>query len=142
LVTLSAAGGNSDPLCRTGKQYAMPRWSPDGRFIAFISCTWSDAGVIGGDVWIVDARGGEPRSLTGASGVSVSCLEWEPDSAGMLFLGYGGGKLTFGRIDLPGGGLERFWTEPITAAERSQPRFTTDRAARTIALAREDPAHA
>src|SRR5207249_10869970 len=58
LVTVPAAGGNSDPLCSTGKQYAGPRWSPDGRQIAFISSTWSDAGVIGGDAWLVDAAGG------------------------------------------------------------------------------------
>lgn len=141
LVTVPAAGGNSDPLCTTRKQYALPRWSPDGRQIAFLSSIWSDAGVVGGDVWVVDAGGGEPRNLTAESGVSASFLSWEPDGAGILFLGYGEGKLTFGRIAVATGAMERFWTEPITAAERSQPRFSTDRTARTMAIAREDPAH-
>ncbi len=147
LVTVPAAGGDAVPLCTTDKQYAMPRWSPDGRWIAFLSCTWSDRGVVGGDVWVVDADGGIPRNLTAESGISASCLAWEPDSAGILFLGYGNGQLTAGRIDRGGtraagpGGMERFWTEPITAAERSQPRFTLDRTAQTMALAREDPAH-
>ena len=27
---------------------SKPQWSPDGRWIAFLSCTWSDRGVIGG----------------------------------------------------------------------------------------------
>jgi dipeptidyl aminopeptidase/acylaminoacyl peptidase len=157
LVTVPAAGGEATLLCTTGKQYAMPRWSPDGRWIAFLSCTWSDRGVIGGDMWVVSADGaGEPRldaqrqrrgpdpgprNLTAGSSVSVSCLAWEPESAGILFLGYGEGQLTAGRVDRDTGATERFWTEPITAAERSQPRFTLDRTAQTMALAREDPAH-
>jgi len=141
LVTVPAAGGDATPLCTTGKQYAMPRWSPDGRWIAFLSCTWSDRGVIGGDVWVVSVDGGTPRNLTAGSGVSASCLAWEPDSAGIVFLGYGEGQLTAGRIDREAGATERFWTEPITAAERSQPRFTLDRPAQTLALAREDPGH-
>jgi dipeptidyl aminopeptidase/acylaminoacyl peptidase len=141
LVTVPAAGGDATPLCTTGKQYAMPRWSPDGRWIAFLSCTWSDRGVIGGDVWVADVDGGALRNLTAESGVSASCLAWEPDSTGILFLGYGEGQLTAGRIDRENGAMERFWTEPITAAERSQPRFTLDRTAQTMALAREDPAH-
>jgi len=61
LVTLSASGGNSDPLCTTGKQVAVPRWSPDGRQIAFLSSTWSDAGVVGGDTDIADL--GEPGAV-------------------------------------------------------------------------------
>jgi dipeptidyl aminopeptidase/acylaminoacyl peptidase len=141
LATVPSSGGNSDPLCTTRKQYAMPRWSPDGRSIAFLSCTWSDPGVVGGDIWVVDATGGDPRSLTSGSGVSVSCLAWEPDSAGIRFLGYGEGKLTCGRAPVAAGELERFWTEPITAAERSQPCFSMDSAGRMIAIAREDPAH-
>jgi dipeptidyl aminopeptidase/acylaminoacyl peptidase len=119
----------------------MPRWSPDGRAIAFLSCTWSDRGVTGGDVYVVDAAVGEPRNLTAESGVSVSCLAWEPDNAGIRVLGYGEGKLTLGRIAIGSGQMSRFWTEPVTAAERSQPRFTMDRLGRTVALAREDPAH-
>jgi len=116
LVTVPAAGGNSDPLCTTRKQYALPRWSPDGRQIAFLSSTWSDPGVVGGDIWVVDAPCGEPRNLTAESGVSASFLAWEPGSAGILFLGYGEGKLTLGRLAVAAGTMERFWTEPITAA--------------------------
>jgi dipeptidyl aminopeptidase/acylaminoacyl peptidase len=141
LVTVPAAGGEATPLCSTGRQVAMPRWSPDGGRIAFLSCTWSDRGVIGGDIWVVDADGGKLRNLTAESGVSASCLAWEPDSTGILFLGYGDGQLTAGRVVPDTGEMERFWTEPITAAERTQPRFTLDRTAGTMALAREDPGH-
>ncbi len=47
-----------------GLQIAVPRWSPDGRAIAFIGGLMSDQGSTGGDVWIVSAAGGAPRNLS------------------------------------------------------------------------------
>ncbi len=47
-----------------GLQMAVPRWSPDGKTIAFIGGLMSDQGVTGGDVWAVSAAGGEPHNLT------------------------------------------------------------------------------
>ena len=40
-----------------GLQIAVPRWSPDGKQIAFIGGLMSDQGVTGGDVWMVSADG-------------------------------------------------------------------------------------
>jgi dipeptidyl aminopeptidase/acylaminoacyl peptidase len=40
-----------------GLQIAVPRWSPDGKKIAFIGGLMSDQGSTGGDVWVVDADG-------------------------------------------------------------------------------------
>jgi Tol biopolymer transport system component len=45
-------------------QIAVPRWSPDGKAIAFIGGLMSDQGATGGDVWIVSADGGAPQNLT------------------------------------------------------------------------------
>ncbi|HEY1805673.1 MAG TPA: S9 family peptidase [Terracidiphilus sp.] len=39
-----------------GLQIALPRWSPDGKSIAFIGGLMSDQGVTGGDVWITPAE--------------------------------------------------------------------------------------
>ncbi len=47
-----------------GLQMAVPQWSPDGRRIAFIGGLMSDQGSTGGDVWVVDAKGGEPVDVT------------------------------------------------------------------------------
>ncbi len=47
-----------------GLQIAVPRWSPDGKHIAFIGGLMSDQGSTGGDVWVVDAKGGEPVDVT------------------------------------------------------------------------------
>jgi dipeptidyl aminopeptidase/acylaminoacyl peptidase len=47
-----------------GLQIAVPRYSPDGKKIAFIGGLMSDQGSTGGDVWVVDAKGGAPVDVT------------------------------------------------------------------------------
>jgi dipeptidyl aminopeptidase/acylaminoacyl peptidase len=55
-----------------GLQIAVPRWSPDGKRIAFIGGLMSDQGSTGGDVWMVDAKGGQPVNVTpGIDGTPV-----------------------------------------------------------------------
>jgi dipeptidyl aminopeptidase/acylaminoacyl peptidase len=59
-----------------GLQIAVPRWSPDGKSIAFIGGLMSDQGSTGGDVWIVAAAGGAPRDLTAGRPASPAWVEW------------------------------------------------------------------
>jgi dipeptidyl aminopeptidase/acylaminoacyl peptidase len=59
-----------------GLQIAVPRWSPDGKTIAFIGGLMSDQGSTGGDVWIVPADGGAPRDLTTGRPTSPAWIEW------------------------------------------------------------------
>jgi dipeptidyl aminopeptidase/acylaminoacyl peptidase len=60
-----------------GLQIAVPRWSPDGKTVAFIGGLMSDQGSTGGDVWIVSAEGGAPRDLTAGRPTSPAWLEWD-----------------------------------------------------------------
>ncbi len=46
------------------RQLAIPRWSPDGKQIAFIGGIMSDQGFNGGDIFLMNREGGEPRDLT------------------------------------------------------------------------------
>ncbi len=62
-----------------GLQIAVPRWSPDGKAIAFIGGLMSDQGATGGDVWIVAARGGAPVDLTPQRPTSPAWIEWGDD---------------------------------------------------------------
>jgi dipeptidyl aminopeptidase/acylaminoacyl peptidase len=59
-----------------GLQIAVPRWSPDGKAIAFIGGLMSDQGSTGGDVWIVSASGGQPVNLTPNRPTSPAWIEW------------------------------------------------------------------
>ena len=62
-----------------GLQIAVPRWSPDGKFIAFIGGLMSDQGSTGGDVWGVSAAGGAPRDITAGRPTSPAWLNWQDD---------------------------------------------------------------
>ncbi|MDR3684017.1 MAG: S9 family peptidase [Geothrix sp.] len=54
-----------------------PRWSPDGRYLAFLSARGE--GEPGSQVWLLDRLGGEARPLTHLKG-GVSDLAWSPDA--------------------------------------------------------------
>jgi len=67
-----------------------PRWSPDGRRIAFVSDRDSGPGEFEtwkSDVWVVDAEGGEPERLTANPFVDGS-PEWSPDGRQIAWLGH------------------------------------------------------
>ncbi len=80
-TVLLAPSDVSGPL--HGLQIALPRWSPDGRAIAFIGGLMSDQGVTGGDVWIIDAKtdatGSQPRNLTPGRPASSQWIVWGDD---------------------------------------------------------------
>jgi len=73
-VMVLAPSEVSGPL--HGLQIAVPRWSPDGKAIAFIGGLMSDQGSTGGDVWIIPAAGGEPRNLSQGRPTSAAWMEW------------------------------------------------------------------
>jgi len=59
-----------------GLQMAVPRWSPDGKKIAFIGGLMSDQGSTGGDVWVVDAKGGAPTDVTPGIDGTPTYISW------------------------------------------------------------------
>ncbi|HZP04129.1 MAG TPA: S9 family peptidase [Terracidiphilus sp.] len=63
-----------------GLQIAVPRWSPNGKSIAFIGGLMSDQGVTGGDLYEISASGGEPKRLTD-DGSSVAWFHWNGDNS-------------------------------------------------------------
>lgn len=84
-----------------GLQIAVPRWSPDGKAIAFIGGLMSDQGATGGDVWIVSSAGGAPRNLTQGRPTSPAWIEWASDEH--LFVNeLAGGNIQLIRYHLQG----------------------------------------
>ena len=84
-----------------GLQIAVPRWSPDGKVIAFIGGLMSDQGSTGGDVWLVPSAGGVPRDITDRRPTSPAWIEW--DGNDNLFVGeLAGGNSQLVRFHLGG----------------------------------------
>jgi dipeptidyl aminopeptidase/acylaminoacyl peptidase len=68
-----------------GLQIAVPRYSPDGKQIAFIGGLMSDQGSTGGDVWVVPSTGGQPTDITPNIDGTPTYLAWTGnDSLGFV----------------------------------------------------------
>ena len=59
--------------------YLYPRWSPDGRWIAF-----QRGDTIRFDIFVAPAAGGKPRQLT-RDNTMMSGFAWLPDSTGIIY---------------------------------------------------------
>ena len=60
---------------------SKPRWSPDGKYLAFLTSRGDeDEKKKGAQVWLLNRSGGEALQLTDIKG-GVSDLAWSPDSA-------------------------------------------------------------
>jgi dipeptidyl aminopeptidase/acylaminoacyl peptidase len=60
---------------------SSPRWSPDGKYLAFESDRPGKAK--GSQVWVLDRRGGEARQLTDVKG-HLGSYAWSPDGKKLL----------------------------------------------------------
>ncbi len=60
-----------------------PRWSPDGRYLSFLSGRPGKAK--GSQVWLLDRSGGEAQQFTDVKG-RLSSYEWSPDSKTLLLV--------------------------------------------------------
>jgi dipeptidyl aminopeptidase/acylaminoacyl peptidase len=83
-----------------GLQIALPRWSPDGKSIAFIGGLMSDQGVTGGDVWLIPSAGGQPVDLTPDRPASASWIAWDGNDA-ILISELAGGDSRLVRMRVP-----------------------------------------
>jgi dipeptidyl aminopeptidase/acylaminoacyl peptidase len=92
LYTQPISGGQPQSILDTTKtpgslhnlQIAVPRWSPDGKQIAFIGGLMSDQGSTGGDVYLIPSTGGEPKDITPNRAASVAFIHWlSPELLGL-----------------------------------------------------------
>jgi dipeptidyl aminopeptidase/acylaminoacyl peptidase len=123
-----------------GKQLALPRWSPDGKRIAFLSCLWSDRGVIAGDLWTMNADGSNARNLTASAQRDVSDFYWTNDDAGFIVMGYDCGDGAIGLLNTDGA-YWSLWRGDAAFMGRAWQRFTLSRNHTTLACVREDANH-
>ncbi|MFQ5690712.1 MAG: S9 family peptidase [Gemmatimonadota bacterium] len=71
-----ATGGAPRRMTRKSVSSSAPRWSPDGRYLSFLSAR--DEGETETQVWVLNRQGGEARALTEVK-QGVSDYAWSPD---------------------------------------------------------------
>ena len=76
IYTIDIAKGNATSIYKPSLQVAVPRWSPDGKSIAFIEGLMSDEGFHGGDLFTISADGRDLTNRTRDRKSSVSSLFW------------------------------------------------------------------
>jgi dipeptidyl aminopeptidase/acylaminoacyl peptidase len=69
-------GAQTVRLTSTPESEGSPRWSPDGRYLAFLSGRQEGKGA---QLWLLDRRGGEAQRISQIRG-GVSDYVWSPDS--------------------------------------------------------------
>ncbi|MCI0617017.1 S9 family peptidase, partial [bacterium] len=79
---VSLDGAQNVRLTYTAGSDSSPRWSPDGKYLAFRSARPSDAK---SQVWLIDRRGGEARQLTDVK-QAIEDFEWSPDSKKLVLV--------------------------------------------------------
>lgn len=93
-LTIATAGGTVlrtlvPPARQTGR--ANPRWSPDGKYVAYIERAFVDSDTTFGRLMIVPTSGGAPQTVSDSiefgGGPAVGGLLWTPDSRSLTLAG-------------------------------------------------------
>ena len=118
-------------------QIACPRWSRDGKSIAFIEGIMSDEGNTGGDVFVMPASGGAPVNVTPGLRASATTLQWMADSRNLFVGEHINGRSGFARVAADGSGVTQLgaWPERVTNGELIAASIASDGV--TTAVVRE-----
>ena len=80
---ISYDGKTNQQMTASQESEAAPRWSPDGKYLAFTSSRPGAAK--GNQVWLMDRSGGEAVQLTDVKG-KLQSYEWSPDSKRLVLV--------------------------------------------------------
>ncbi len=109
LYIINSQSGEMREIYAPKWQIAEPHVSRDGKHVAFIEGLMSDEGVTGGDIYVVDTAGGQPRSLTPKIESSPSSLRWiGPDK--ILFVQNIDGKSGIAEVNASTAAARTIWS--------------------------------
>ncbi|MCZ2157616.1 MAG: hypothetical protein LC114_27590 [Bryobacterales bacterium] len=111
-----ADGRNNVQLTSTQGFSASPRWSPDGRFIAFDARATNDFGIY--DVFVIPADGGTPRALTSGP-LQNTRPAWSSDGRSIYFASDRSGTQQIWKIAAEGGAARQITQNGGSEAEES-----------------------
>src|SRR2546429_6360075 len=108
IYAIDIAKGNATSIYKPSLQVAVPRWSPDGKSVAFIEGLMSDEGFHGGDLFTISANGRDLSNRTRGRKSSVSSLFWRtPDR--ILFTEIVGGGSAISELTLANNSVRTIW---------------------------------
>lgn len=84
LMLVDAATGDQRQLTYERRGIASPRWSPDGKWLAFLANASSERDAKR-QIFVMPMRGGEPRRISDAPR-GVQQFAWSPDGAQLAFV--------------------------------------------------------
>ena len=105
--TINITGGKPHLAYKPSLQVAVPRWSPDGKSIAFIEGLMSDEGFHGGDLCTIAPIGGEVNRTSGRKS-SISSLFWQTPER-ILVTEYVGGGSAISELSLANNSVRTIW---------------------------------
>ena len=111
IYTIGVAKGNITSIYKPSLEVAVPRWSPDGKSIAFIEGLMSDEGFHGGDLFTMTADGRDLVNRTQNRKASVNSFFWQaPDR--ILLIEYVGGGSAISKLSLTNNSAQTIWNGP------------------------------
>jgi dipeptidyl aminopeptidase/acylaminoacyl peptidase len=136
IYTVDLANGSALSIYKPSLQVAIPRWSPDGKSIAFIEGLMSDEGFHGGDLFTISATGQGLTNRTPKRRSSVSSFFWLTPER-VLLTEYVGGGSAISELHLADNSVHTVWQAPEGFhAFGNFPNFALARDSKVAALVR------
>jgi dipeptidyl aminopeptidase/acylaminoacyl peptidase len=108
---IDIAKGTVTSIYKPSLQVAVPRWSPDGKSVAFIEGLMSDEGFHGGDLFTIAADGGGLTNRAPGRKTSVSSLFWHAPER-ILVTEYVGGGGAISELRVADNSVRTIWKGP------------------------------
>ena len=110
LYVIDAASGAAKAIHKPELQIASPRWSGDGKRIAYIGGIMSDEAITGGDVYVVPASGGAATDVTPGLKASAVTIAWNGSPSRILATELAGDRMVIASIAIATKTQRQLWS--------------------------------
>ena len=138
LYTIDERSGSAARIHHPELQIASPRWSRDGKRIAYIGGIMSDEAITGGDVYVVAPAGGDAIDVTPNLKASVVTIAWNGSRNGILATELAGDRMVIAQIDPDAKRQHQVWTRAGDDLRERLRRHRTRRRGRVVVTRRKD----